>query len=231
MLDNIAPSLTVNTQDAAPSVIAPNLAPHNPDDLAMIEALQHENAHLIKEITAIEGKEEEAPAAEKISTALFDLNEDELATLMAMEDELYEEISLTEEGSVIDADLKDIDMIQEAEKTLTTLEAGDLTDEVADGVTDVKSLCADTTSQYVAQIAEAQKTLADSKALSDNMAQALSDLDPNMDNSGEGKAFIRKMYELRGIKADPVSSDFPQTPEPCVEKVAGKVIQLEDLHK
>ena len=83
----------------------------------------------------------------------------------------------------------------------------------------------------MAQIAEAQKTLADSKALSDSMAQALSNLDPNMDNAGEGKAFIRKMYELRGIKADSVSSDFPQTPEPCVEKVAGKVIQLEDLHK
>lgn len=62
------------------------------------------------------------------------------------------------------------------------------------------------------------------------MAQALSDIDPNMDNASEGKAFIRKMYKLRnkGIQSS-ILHFFPETPEPCVEMVAGKVIQIEDL--
>jgi len=178
MLGDITPNLTVNAQDAAPSVIAPNIAPHNPDDLAMIEALQQENVHLVEEIAAIGEREgvtatakagdgEPAAAAESstenISTALFDLNAEELATLKAMEDQLYKEVKLTDDSAVIDADLKEIAMIQEAEKVLTALEAGDsldvgavdewennlaaieeklkasgnLADEVTDGVTDV----------------------------------------------------------------------------------------------
>ena len=65
------------------------------------------------------------------------------------------------------------------------------------------------------------------------MAQALSDIDPNMDNGAEGKAFIRKMYKLKNANKQPTSviPTFPQTPEPCVEMVAGKVIQIEDLEE
>ena len=61
----------------------------------------------------------------------------------------------------------------------------------------MKILCKDTTDAYVAQIGTLQQDLQKAKGLSDNMAQALSDIDPNMDNAAEGKAFIRKMYKLR----------------------------------
>ena len=57
----------------------------------------------------------------------------------------------------------------------------------------MKVFCASTIEAYKAQISETQANLDQSKALSDSMAQALSDIDPNMDNANEGKAFIRKM--------------------------------------
>ena len=50
-----------------------------------------------------------------------------------------------------------------------------------------------------------------------------------MDNGAEGKAFIRKMYKIKNKKAKQVTPSYPNTPEPCVEMVAGKVIQIEDL--
>lgn len=50
-----------------------------------------------------------------------------------------------------------------------------------------------------------------------------------MDNAAEGTAFIRRMYKIRNKKAPEPAKNFPQTPDACVEQVAGKVIQMEDL--
>ena len=61
------------------------------------------------------------------------------------------------------------------------------------------------------------------------MAEALAEIDPNMDNAAEGTAFIRRMYKIRNKKAPKTTPSFPQTPTGCVEEVAGKVIQIEDL--
>ena len=61
------------------------------------------------------------------------------------------------------------------------------------------------------------------------MAEALAEIDPNMDNAAEGTAFIRRMYKIRNKKASKTAPSYPQTPAVCVEEVAGKVIQIEDL--
>lgn len=65
--------------------------------------------------------------------------------------------------------------------------------------------------------------------MTERIAESLSNIDPNMDSGLEGKAFIRKMYKLRGEKADAVEFNFPETPDQCMASVAGKVIQIEDL--
>ena len=52
-----------------------------------------------------------------------------------------------------------------------------------------------------------------------------------MDNAAEGTAFIRKMYKIRNMKAPKPAKNFPETPDACVEEVAGKVIQIEDLEE
>ena len=63
------------------------------------------------------------------------------------------------------------------------------------------------------------------------MAEALTAIDPNMKNSAEGTSFIKKMYKLKSEKAPEVTPTFPNTPEACVEMVAGKVIQVQDLEE
>lgn len=61
------------------------------------------------------------------------------------------------------------------------------------------------------------------------MGNSLAELDPNTENGEEGKALIRKMYKLKGIEAEETIPKMPYTPDQCVEKVAGKVLQIEDL--
>ena len=39
------------------------------------------------------------------------------------------------------------------------------------------------------------------------------------------------MYKLKGIEAEDTIPDMPTTPEPCVEKVAGKVLQIDALQE
>ena len=63
------------------------------------------------------------------------------------------------------------------------------------------------------------------------MSESLSEIDPNMDNGDEGKAFIKMMYKLRDVKIDRNNSAMPVTPIECVEDVAGKVIQIENLQE
>ena len=52
------------------------------------------------------------------------MNADELATLMAMEEELYKEIELDDLGAVIDTDLKEIAAVEQAEEALDAMETG-----------------------------------------------------------------------------------------------------------
>jgi len=69
--------------------------------------------------------------------------------------------------------------------------------------------------------------------LSNRMADALARIDPNTKNGNEGMAFIRRMYKMLGKKDSVVLSKpfMPQTPELCVDIVAGKVIQVQDLQE
>ena len=65
------------------------------------------------------------------------------------------------------------------------------------------------------------------------MADALARIDPNTKNGNEGMALIRRMYKMLG-KKDSVhlrKPFLPQTPELCVDIVAGKVIQVQDLQE
>jgi len=51
---------------------------------------------------------------------------------------------------------------------------------------------------YITSISDLQGTLDSAENLTNAMAESLSMIDPNMDNGDEGKAFIRKMFKLRG---------------------------------
>lgn len=63
------------------------------------------------------------------------------------------------------------------------------------------------------------------------MADSLAEIDPNTENGEEGKAFLRKMYKLVGDPVEESASMMPETPETCIEMVAGKVIQIENLQE
>lgn len=64
------------------------------------------------------------------------------------------------------------------------------------------------------------------------MAESLAEIDPNMDNGDEGKAFIKMMFKLRNVSpSNPQKHIKPLTPMECVEDVAGKVIQIENLQE
>ena len=63
------------------------------------------------------------------------------------------------------------------------------------------------------------------------MADALAAIDPNTENGEESKAFIKKMYKIRGEVAEDNKAFLPETPELCIDIVAGKVIQVENLQE
>ena len=65
--------------------------------------------------------------------------------------------------------------------------------------------------------------------MTDAMAESLAEIDPNTANGREGKAFLRKMYKVRGPEPVMGQVEVPETPMQCVTKVAGKVLQLEGL--
>ena len=227
--------------------------------------------------TQVTGESTAANSEEDIiSTALFDLNAEELAALYAMEEEIYEDSTgnISPDNDQIQQNLSEIAAIEQAEAALESMQTGDIgnmdlkaweaemaaieaalmksngmddvgdedlgfggsledymADELGDEMMDsndpldglddldaefaaeealanqkipdsldltgMKILCKDTTDAYVAQISALQGELQQVKSLSDNMATALSEIDPNMDNGAEGKAFIRKMYKLK----------------------------------
>ena len=100
-------------------------------------------------------------------------------------------------------------------------------------MTDLRTVCTSTIEAYIAQIAEMSVTLEEKSEMTTKLANALAKIDPNTKNGDEGRAFIKKMYKMRGkmptIKY--TKATMPETPELCVDIVAGKVIQIENLQE
>lgn len=94
-----------------------------------------------------------------------------------------------------------------------------------------KETCEDCINNYIAAIEEMTAKKESIEALIDEMAVSLSEIDPNTENGAEGKSLIRKMYKLKGIKPETTEPVLPETADECVEVVAGKVIQLEELYE
>ena len=111
--------LTDNTETASSE---PTAAQQGSDLTAIFAATAQ--AEPAAAAPAVEASSAPADEGEQISTALFDLNADELATLMAMEEELYKEIELDDLGAVIDTDLKEIAAVEQAEEALDAMETG-----------------------------------------------------------------------------------------------------------
>ena len=63
------------------------------------------------------------------------------------------------------------------------------------------------------------------------MAESMATVDPRTENSGEGKAMIRKMYKQDGGFVADTETKYvlPETPEVCIPIVAGHLLVLEDL--
>ena len=76
----------------------------------------------------------------------------------------------------------------------------DIGDEMAtsNDLNDMNIMCKDTQDAYIEQISGLKIDLSSVKDMTERIAESLSSIDPNMDNGLEGKAFIRKMYKLRG---------------------------------
>lgn len=96
---------------------------------------------------------------------------------------------------------------------------------------DPKVACKETGDAYVAVISELKVTRDEAKEMVNMMADSLAEIDPNTENGEEGKAFLRKMYKLVGDPVEESASMMPETPETCIEMVAGKVIQIENLQE
>lgn len=92
-----------------------------------------------------------------------------------------------------------------------------------------KARCKGTCDTYANRVADLTLELSRNNEIIDAMAESLAQFDPNTDNKDEGVAFIRKMYKVRGMTTEDTTVIMPETPEECVDLVAGKVIQIEDL--
>jgi tRNA U54 and U55 pseudouridine synthase Pus10 len=90
--------------------------------------------------------------------------------------------------------------------------------------------CTDCIERYEAAIAEKTAEKEAVEDLTEAMAISLAEIDPNTENAPEGRALIKKMYKLKGIQPEDVSAEMPETENQCVEVVAGKVLQLEDIY-
>jgi len=94
---------------------------------------------------------------------------------------------------------------------------------------DAKIACKGTCDAYVEKIDTLKADLKEAKDLTNEMADSLATIDPNMENGEEGKALLRKMYKLSDRSAEDSSPIMPETPELCIDLVAGKVLQIETL--
>ena len=172
--------------------------------------------------------------AESISDSLYGLNQKDIADLMAMENEVVKaEIELAmscdltdskcrETHDALEAERKEIVYQEKAIKTVMKQQEVDIKDEAS-------RYCRDTRDAFTASIDEMSSVLAEENALTMRLADSLAKIDPNMENGDEGKAFLRKMYKLRGEKPKKTEVQMPETPIACVGDVAGKVIQIQTL--
>lgn len=200
-----------------------------------------------------EEKVEEEP--EIISAALFDLSAEELAALQAMEDEIIEEEQAIEEAAEASGDAEKIEaavkeiasleeeremiVAQETEVMAEMEEMAKMEEALEDSPVekpqsseiDPKVACKDTCDAYVETIDSLKTQLKGAEELTNQMADSLAEIDPNMDNGEEGKALLRKMYKLSERAAEDSSPIMPDTPELCIDLVAGKVLQIETLNE
>ena len=84
--------------------------------------------------------------------------------------------------------------------------------------------CAGQTTAYLKQIADMTFILSKMQEMTERLAGALADIDPNTENGDEGLAFVRKIYKMKGVKPLETKPSFPVTDKKCVKKVAGKVL-------
>jgi len=82
------------------------------------------------------------------------------------------------------------------EKLINVLKEMELAEELANAPMD----CTDCIDKYVATIDEKIIERDSIKAMTEAMAESLAEIDPNTDNGAEGKALLRKMYKIRGMK-------------------------------
>lgn len=168
-----------------------------------------------------------------ISAALYDLTEQELAALYAMENEI-----LDEEEAIIEAAATSTDpeILAAAAAAIAALEeelaAIKATEQalLAEMNAEDANKCQTCIDNYVVEIDRMTAKKDAIEALIDDMAVSLSEIDPNTENGAEGKSLLRKMYKLKGIKPKKTEPVLPETADECVEVVAGKVIQLEELY-
>jgi len=196
---------------------------------------------------AAAGETEEEIEADLISSALYDLTEAEVSVLQQMEDQLImresalaEAAANAEDPADTEAALEEISTLDSfVENILAAQEALiedyelDTAAEVLDQVAEEEPAadCEECQSRYVAAIENISSDMAEVEATTEAMARSLAEIDPNTENAGEGKALIRKMYQLKGVEPEAMVPVMPVTPDECVPRVAGKVLQLEQLEE
>ena len=87
-------------------------------------------------------------------------------------------------------------------------------------------VCRDTKLTYVREIERLTEELAEAELMTDKISSSLVDIDPNTENTVEGRAFARKMFESDGNYTYSEEPFLPKTPGMCVKMVSGKVIQI-----
>lgn len=80
-------------------------------------------------------------------------------------------------------------------------------------------------------ISDMKTSIERSEDLIDDMSDSLTEIDPNTHDALEGIAFVRRMYELSGEEPLLTKAIMPETNVNCIEKVAGKVIQIDQLRE
>ena len=68
--------------------------------------------------------------------------------------------------------------------------------------------------------------MAKAELMTDKISSSLVEIDPNTENTVEGRAFARKMFESEGNYTYSEEPFLPKTPGMCVKMVSGKVIQI-----
>ena len=89
----------------------------------------------------------------------------------------------------------------------------------------------DTVAAYTKSVSQMERKLEKTEKMTDGFATSLAEIDPNMENGAEGKAFVEKMYESRFFTPKETEPVMPKTNPQCLNQVAGKVIQIENIQE